>query len=333
MRSASALSVCGVLWPTGRGALPVLRPPVRGEVADGVGEHEPVHAAGRGVVRPVDVRTVAQEDTEHEAATGAAVVGERRAARGHERHRPALPRLVRLDLGQRHVRHGHPGDVVLGQPGQPRDGYVVRQPGASRAVVVRPVVHELVDDQLSPTLEQVEQGLRALRRVEDVPIVEPDHREAPPPRGERVLRAGDFLLGLEQLVSGLLPLAGRNDRRFLHPPIVPPETAGRVSWKAGRVTDFASQNLTGARFHDVDLTNARFHLVDLTGVTIRGAALVNVDISGEIQNLRVNGVDVVPLVEPELNRRYPDRVKMRPTDADGFREAWDLLERLWQHTV
>jgi len=115
------------------------------------------------------------------------------------------------------------------------------------------------------------------------------------------------------------------------------------SWKADRVTDFASQNLTGsrfedvyltdARFHDVDLTNARFHLVDLTGVMIRGAALVNVDISGEIKNLRVNGVDVVPLVEAELNRRYPDRVKMRPTDADAFREAWDILERLWQRTV
>jgi DinB superfamily len=51
------------------------------------------------------------------------------------------------------------------------------------------------------------------------------------------------------------------------------------------------------------------------------------------ENLRVNGVDVVPLVEAELNRRYPDRVKMRPTDADGFREAWDILERLWQRTV
>jgi DinB superfamily len=66
---------------------------------------------------------------------------------------------------------------------------------------------------------------------------------------------------------------------------------------------------------------------------IRGAAPVNVDISGEIQNLRVNGVDVVPLVEAELDRRYPDRVKMRPTDADGFREAWGILERLWQRTV
>ena len=51
------------------------------------------------------------------------------------------------------------------------------------------------------------------------------------------------------------------------------------------------------------------------------------------ENLRVNGVDVVPLVEAELNRRYPDRVKMRPADAGGFREAWDILERLWQRTV
>ena len=109
------------------------------------------------------------------------------------------------------------------------------------------------------------------------------------------------------------------------------------------MADFTSENLTGsrfeevyltgARFHDVDLSGARFHEVDLTGAVIRGAFLVNVDIDGQIENLRVNGVDVVPLVEAELNRRYPDRVKMRPADADGFREAWDILERLWPQTV
>jgi hypothetical protein len=96
---------------------------------------------------------------------------------------------------------------------------------------------------------------------------------------------------------------------------------------------FEGVYLTGARFHNVGLAGARFDLVDLTGVTIRGSALVNVDISGEIENLRVNGVDVVPLVEAELNRRYPDRAKMRPADADGFREAWGILERLWPQTV
>jgi uncharacterized protein YjbI with pentapeptide repeats len=96
---------------------------------------------------------------------------------------------------------------------------------------------------------------------------------------------------------------------------------------------FEDVYLTDARFHDVDLTGARFHLADLTGVMIRGAILMDVDISGEIGNLRVNGVDVVPLVEAELNRRYPDRARMRPADAEGFREAWDILERLWQQTT
>ena len=68
-------------------------------------------------------------------------------------------------------------------------------------------------------------------------------------------------------------------------------------------------------------------------MTISGSVLVDVDISGRIRNLRVNGVDVAPLVEAELNRRYPDRAKMRPADADGFRDAWDILERLWAQTV
>jgi hypothetical protein len=109
------------------------------------------------------------------------------------------------------------------------------------------------------------------------------------------------------------------------------------------VTDFTHQNLSGARFeyvyltgadfHGVDLTGARFRLVDLTRVTISGSALRDVDISGQIDNVRINGVDVVPLVEAELDRRYPDRAKMRPGDAAGYREAWDVLERLWQQTV
>ena len=97
------------------------------------------------------------------------------------------------------------------------------------------------------------------------------------------------------------------------------------------MTDFTSEDLTGsvfedvyltrARFHDVDLAGADFRLADLTGVRIRDALLMNMDISGQISNLRVNGVDVVPLVEAELNRRYPDRAKMRPADADEFRKA------------
>jgi hypothetical protein len=64
-----------------------------------------------------------------------------------------------------------------------------------------------------------------------------------------------------------------------------------------------------------------------------GVELGNVRIDGEIKNLLINGVDVVPLVEAELDRRDPDRAKMRPTDPAGFREAWDIVERLWDGTV
>lgn len=44
-------------------------------------------------------------------------------------------------------------------------------------------------------------------------------------------------------------------------------------------------------------------------------------------------MDVAPLVEAELDRRMPDRAKMRPDDADGFRTAWPILLRLWEQTV
>src|SRR5215472_19152509 len=71
----------------------------------------------------------------------------------------------------------------------------------------------------------------------------------------------------------------------------------------------------------------------MTGVVIRGAALKDMRISGWIDNLLVNGVNVVPLVQAELDRRYPDRAKMRPADAAGFRDAWAILERLWRQTV
>ena len=107
--------------------------------------------------------------------------------------------------------------------------------------------------------------------------------------------------------------------------------------------EFNSENMTGSRFEDVlladaqfhraDLTGASFRVVDLTGVTIRGADLVDMDISGQIRNLRINDVDVAPLVEAELDRRYPGRATMRPSDAAGYREAWDTLEPLWQQTV
>lgn len=96
---------------------------------------------------------------------------------------------------------------------------------------------------------------------------------------------------------------------------------------------FDGVDLRGAEFRDVDLRDARFRSVWMSGVVMNGVELTGVEINGEVENLLINGVDVGPLVEAELNRRDPDRVKMRPTDPAGFREAWNLLDRLWAETV
>lgn len=109
------------------------------------------------------------------------------------------------------------------------------------------------------------------------------------------------------------------------------------------MTEFRDKDLAGAHFENVSLRGASFTNVDLSGTDIRGsmfqesrmrgAELVNVDISGLVINVVVNGVNIGPLVEEELNRRMPDRAKMRPDDSAGAREAWAILERLWHGTV
>jgi uncharacterized protein YjbI with pentapeptide repeats len=96
---------------------------------------------------------------------------------------------------------------------------------------------------------------------------------------------------------------------------------------------FQHVDLKGAQLNDVDLSGARFRGVSLSGVVMRGVELVDVAIHGEFENVTINGVDVGPLVNAELNRRYPERSKMRPTDPSGFRAAWDVLEELWAGTV
>ena len=99
------------------------------------------------------------------------------------------------------------------------------------------------------------------------------------------------------------------------------------------MAEFVKQDLSGARFEQVDFSRAWFRNVYFTGATVRGAWLEDVDIDGEIRNVRVNGVDIGPLIEAELNRRYPERAKLDPADADGFREAWAIIEGVWPPTV
>ena len=117
----------------------------------------------------------------------------------------------------------------------------------------------------------------------------------------------------------------------------------------GAVTEeFTQRKLVGARFERVDLTGSSFHLVhlanarfveaDLSGVVMRAVDVQGADIdapwlSGGESFLRINGVDVIPFVEAELNRRFPGRAERRAADPDGLRTAWAALERTWTATI
>jgi uncharacterized damage-inducible protein DinB len=98
-------------------------------------------------------------------------------------------------------------------------------------------------------------------------------------------------------------------------------------------TRFERIRLQDVGFRWIDLSDATISHTGLSGVRMRGVEIMNVDIDGELQNVVINGVDVAPLIEAELTRLDPDYAKMRPTTADGFREAWEILERLWSETV
>src|SRR4051812_22424045 len=99
------------------------------------------------------------------------------------------------------------------------------------------------------------------------------------------------------------------------------------------MADFEHEDLSDSRFSFVDLRRSVFRDTDFFGSVMRGVYLGDMTIDGEVENLVINGVDVAPLIEAELDRRDPDRPKMRPSDAAGFREAWDIVERLWAGTV
>ena len=91
-------------------------------------------------------------------------------------------------------------------------------------------------------------------------------------------------------------------------------------------------------FVDADLRGARFVRADLSGAVMRGVDVRGADIDAPWLleaggSLTVNGVDVAPLVDAELDRRFPGRADRRAGDPDGLRAAWAKLELTWAATL
>jgi RimJ/RimL family protein N-acetyltransferase len=90
----------------------------------------------------------------------------------------------------------------------------------------------------------------------------------------------------------------------------------------------------GASFTSSDLTGATFRDCDLRGVKIVDSWLGDLHVSGELDHVVVNDVEVTAFVAAELDRRHPERVQLRAIRTAGdYRAMWDTLERLWSGTL
>ena len=110
-----------------------------------------------------------------------------------------------------------------------------------------------------------------------------------------------------------------------------------------RGAEFTHVRMHGAKFREVNLSDATFYDVTFAGATIReayfgcarmiGVSFENAVIDGDVDGLVVNGIEMAPLVEAELDRQDPGRAQLRSSDPDDLRSGWSWLERRWAATT
>ncbi len=105
----------------------------------------------------------------------------------------------------------------------------------------------------------------------------------------------------------------------------------------GSMTTYSgTDEFEGASFARTSFKNASFRYSDLTGVTMRSVDVQGLDIDSHdlfFGSLFVNGVDVVPFVDAELNRQFPGRELQKAQTPEGLREGWVAVQAAWQTTI
>ncbi|MFN8098597.1 MAG: DinB family protein [Dermatophilaceae bacterium] len=92
----------------------------------------------------------------------------------------------------------------------------------------------------------------------------------------------------------------------------------------------------GATFIRSSFKGATLRFADVSGVTMRSVDVADLDIDSHdlaFGSLLVNGVDVVPFVEAELDRRFPGRELRTATTPEGLRDGWLAVQAAWSETV
>jgi len=92
---------------------------------------------------------------------------------------------------------------------------------------------------------------------------------------------------------------------------------------------FENRDMTGTTFHRVNLRCARFDDVNLEGATIRNANLANVSVAdANIRGMTVLGFRIDCLISAELDRRDPERARLRMEDPYAPQSVRRVIKRL-----
>ncbi len=101
-------------------------------------------------------------------------------------------------------------------------------------------------------------------------------------------------------------------------------------------THSGSGEFEGATFVRESFKGATLRSCDVSGVTMRSVDVGGLDIDSHdlfFGSLIVNGVDVVPLVDAELNRQFPGRELQKAQTPEGLRDGWVAAQAAWASTV
>lgn len=93
------------------------------------------------------------------------------------------------------------------------------------------------------------------------------------------------------------------------------------------------RDLSDRRFEQVNLSRTRVHGAFLIHTKVTDAWVHSLDLSGNIQSLIVNGVEVAGYVQSELERRHPELAYLDSKDVPGVQRAWAKVQEIAAATL
>lgn len=97
--------------------------------------------------------------------------------------------------------------------------------------------------------------------------------------------------------------------------------------------EIVGADMSGARIRFTTLADVDIRQAYLTRAVMRGVDLTGADIDGEIEGLVINGVEVMPLVEAELDRSWPGRALRTARHVAGQHSSWQAVQQVWERTL